>query len=342
MNPSLESLIKDYNSLCIMGMCKNAGKTEVFNYLLRKTAHKDMVLGITSIGRDGEELDAVTLTKKPRIFVRENTLIATSRQSLFLCDFTKEIIHCTGISTPMGEIIIVKALSAGYVDLAGPSTLFELSLILNKLYELGASKIIVDGALSRKSFSSPFITEACILATGAALNSSMEKVIDDTVFTVRLFSLKAIKDNHLIKIAETYGENNVVVVLNKHLEPKVIKVVSSLHCSKEVLEHVDSSTGYILVNGAVTDKLLQDLLSLRELLKNITLIVKDSTKLIISEEAYNKFIFLGGNIKVLKENSLVAVTINPTSPQGYDFPSHIFKEKLQEKLSIPVINIFTQ
>lgn len=340
MNPSLESLIKNYKSLCIMGMCKNAGKTEVFNYLLRKISHKDMVLGITSIGRDGEELDAVTLTKKPRIFIRKNTIVATSRQSLFLCDFTKEILHSTGINTPMGEIIIVKALSAGYVDLAGPSTLFELSLILNKLYELGASKIMVDGALSRKSFSSPYITEACILATGAALNSSMEKVIDDTVFTVRLFSLKAIKESQLIKIAENYGENNVVVVVNKHYESKVIKVVSSLHCSKEVLEHVDSNTRYILVNGAVTHKLLQDLLSLRELLKNITLLVKDSTKLIISEEAYNKFTFLGGTIKVLKENSLIAVTINPTSPQGYDFPANTFKEKLQEKLTIPVINIF--
>lgn len=340
MNASLENLIKDYNSLCIMGMCKNAGKTEVFNYLLSKASHNDIVLGITSIGRDGEELDAVTLTKKPRIFVRENTLLATSRQSLFLCDFTKEILHSTGINTPMGEIIIVRALSGGYADLAGPSTLFELSSIIEKLNELGASKIMVDGALSRKSFSSPFITEACILATGAALSSHMEKVIDETTFTVRLFSLEAIKDNQIIRVAEAHGENNVVVVINKYHEPKILKVVSSLHCSKEIIENVDSFTRYILVNGAVTDKLLLDLLSLREGLKNITLLVKDSTKLIISEDTYNKFIFLGGNIKVLKETSLLAVTINPTSPQGYEFDSHIFKEKLQEKINVPVINIF--
>lgn len=37
------------------------------------------------------------------------------------CDITKEILYATDFSTPMGDIIIVKALSDGYVDIAGPS-----------------------------------------------------------------------------------------------------------------------------------------------------------------------------------------------------------------------------
>ena len=62
------------------------------------------VLGLTSIGRDGESTDIVTGTEKPGIFVREGTLIATAKDMLRLGDITKEILMTTGIPTPLGEV----------------------------------------------------------------------------------------------------------------------------------------------------------------------------------------------------------------------------------------------
>ncbi|WP_040214729.1 hypothetical protein [Clostridium polynesiense] len=342
MKPSLRSLIKDYNSISIMGMCKNAGKTEVFNYILKETSKEDIILGITSIGRDGEEVDAVTLTKKPRIYINKNTILATARQSLSQCDFTKEVLYTTGINTPMGEIVLLKALSCGYADLSGPSTLFELSEVMNKLKELGASKLLIDGALSRKSLATPNITDGCILAAGAALNSSMEKVIDDTVHTVRLFSLDAIKDSRVKAIAEAHGENNVVVIIDKDYHTKKLSVISSLHSSKEILENLESSSRYIVINGSVTDRLLMDLFSVRELLKDIFIIIKDSTKLMVSKEVFEKFMLTGARIAVLRRINLLAVTINPTSPSGYEFNGEVFKDSLEKSLSVPVFNIFSE
>ena len=49
----------------------------MLNWLLAHTGRRQ-VLGLTSIGRDGESTDVVTGTEKPSIFVPAGTLIALS------------------------------------------------------------------------------------------------------------------------------------------------------------------------------------------------------------------------------------------------------------------------
>ena len=99
-----EQLLRQLHSvktMSIVGMCKNAGKTTMLNWLLEQ-GRLQGVLGLTSIGRDGESTDVVTGTEKPGIFVREGTLIATAQDMLRLGDITKEILMTTGIPTPLG------------------------------------------------------------------------------------------------------------------------------------------------------------------------------------------------------------------------------------------------
>ena len=119
MDKNLLRELESVKTMSIVGMCKNAGKTTTLNWILRQET--DRVLGLTSIGRDGESTDVVTGTEKPSIFVRRGTLVATAREMLRLGDVTKEILCTTGIPTPLGEVVIMRALSDGYVQLAGPS-----------------------------------------------------------------------------------------------------------------------------------------------------------------------------------------------------------------------------
>ena len=120
MHEELIRRLNETKTMSIVGMCKNAGKTTMLNWLLTG-GHLRGTLGLTSIGRDGESTDVVTGTEKPGIFVREGTLIATAKDMLRLGDVTKEILMTTGIPTPLGEVVILRARSAGYVQLAGPS-----------------------------------------------------------------------------------------------------------------------------------------------------------------------------------------------------------------------------
>ena len=54
-------LLKDYKRVSIIGMEKNVGKTTVLNQLIEDIGMKKIV-GLTSIGRDGEDTDVVTNT----------------------------------------------------------------------------------------------------------------------------------------------------------------------------------------------------------------------------------------------------------------------------------------
>ena len=162
MHDELIRRLNETKTMSIVGMCKNAGKTTMLNWLLT-AGHLRGTLGLTSIGRDGESTDVVTGTEKPGIFVREGTLIATAKDMLRLGDVTKEILMTTGIPTPLG--------------------------VSESFFALGAEKSVIDGALGRKSLGARAVAEGVILCTGASYNASMEKVIADTVHIYRLMNL---------------------------------------------------------------------------------------------------------------------------------------------------------
>ncbi len=212
--PNIFDMIQKYDSISIIGMNKNVGKTTTLNHILRE-ARGRISLGLTSIGRDGEELDRVTATEKPKIYIEEGTIIATAKQCLLNSDITREILKTTGFNTPMGEIIICRALSDGYVDLGGPSVNSYMVEICDELKRFGSELVIVDGALSRKTFASPSITNATILSTGAALSRSMLKVIEETSHTVKLLSLENEEDSPVLKLArEILNRGRIGIIHN--------------------------------------------------------------------------------------------------------------------------------
>jgi hypothetical protein len=96
----------------------------------------------------------------------------------------------------------------------------------------------------------------------------------------------------------------------------------------------------LFVSGMVTDKLLNFLRKQKEIADTI-LIVKDFTKLFITPEAYYAFTKKGGQIKVLLKTNLIAVCVNPTSPQGYILDSQKLCSELSEALRLPVYDIFS-
>lgn len=188
-NQPLTDALLTYASIAIIGMGKNAGKTTVLNHLLSLLADDKRTIAITSIGRDGEAVDVVTNTAKPGIWVRQGSLIVTTTGLLSACDITREIVMTTGISTPLGEVVILRALSGGAVQIAGPSMAEQLQLLMGALYEYGVSLVLVDGAISRKTFASPAICEAVILCVGASGNADMEESIRETAYACKLLQL---------------------------------------------------------------------------------------------------------------------------------------------------------
>ena len=304
MPENLLGRIENVRTLSLVGMCKNAGKTTVLNWILSRS--RGRVLGLTSIGRDGESTDVVTGTEKPGICVPEGTLIATAKDMLALSDITQEILYATGIPTPLGEVVIVRARSAGNVQLAGPSITAQLKTVSDLFFSLGAEQTIVDGALGRKSPGARTVAEGVILCTGASYDMRMEKVVSDTANIFRVMNLKK---------AETVPE-----------------------ASGKPLADLLKNAGEALVPGALTDSAVVPLLK-SGALRNARLVVKDPSRVLLSPETLDKLAVRNVALETVEAAEVLCVTVNPVSAYGWKFDPDAFLRALQAAVDVPVINV---
>ena len=302
MSSNLIQQLQSVRSMSIVGMCKNAGKTTMLNWLLAHSG-RGRVLGLTSIGRDGESTDVVTGTEKPSIFVPAGTLIATAKDMLWLGDVTKEILVSTGIPTPLGEVIIMRARSDGYVQLAGPSITTQLKSVSQTFFDLGAEQSIIDGALGRKSLGARQVAEGIVLCTGASYHMRM---VHDTVSIYRIMNL-----------------------------PKAQTVPAA---PEGTLEQCLKEQGEALVTGALTDSMVLPLLRAGVLRKK-RLVVADPSKVLLSPDTLDKMQLREVRLETAEAARTLCITVNPVSAYGWKFDKDEFRARLQEAVDVPVINV---
>lgn len=330
--------IKGFKTISVIGMDKNSGKTTVLNHILEE-GRGEYIFGLTSIGWDGESVDQVTNTEKPSIYVDSGTLMATAKGCLSRSDITLEIVGTTGINTPMGEVILARALSCGYVELAGPSTASGVSDVCGSLLKLGADQVIVDGALSRKSSASPSVTEGVILSTGASLSRDIDRVVEETEYITELFSINVEKDAEIIgKCREMLSYSKAGIIYDDG-SYKIIDIPTALEASNEITGYMNENTSYVAVKGIVTDKFLKGLMNSICIKEGVTLIIQDGTRIFAGKETFYMFEKRGFNIRAIDGINLICVTANPTSPYGYEFESRLFLEKLRLNIPFPVYDV---
>lgn len=327
----LYELIKPYRSIAMIGMCKNAGKTTVLNRLIADSNRAGEVIGLTSIGRDGESSDIVTNTKKPKIFVWGGTLFATAQQALPLGSVSKKIMDVTDMSTPMGNVIICKAMSDGFVQLAGPSMTVQLGRIRDELFQLGAERVFLDGALSRKSLSMPFVSDASVLCSGASFSPDLKRTVENTAYYVMLMSIKKTKWD----FSSINGKFAIVTDGEIVIENTLDEAVDELRRRK---------TGALLMRGGVTDAMARVLLSGGRFGGNIELVVEDGSRLLLSKQNYDKLFIAGANFGVINETNLLAVTVNPFSAYGTHYNKSEFFDAVRQRVpdNVAVVNVLEE
>lgn len=330
--------LKEFTTVSIIGMDKNVGKTTTLNHLIKETRGK-LTLGLTSIGRDGEDTDRVTFTPKPRIYVESGSILATSKECLLKGDTTLEILKTTGIHTPMGEVIIARCLSDGYVELGGPSRNTDISHVCEEMKSLGCDLVMVDGALSRKTLASPAITEATVLATGATISRSMPTAVEKTAHTYQLLSTPIVEDEKLRELSRQLILKHKVSIIDSEYKSRTVHTMTALEASKEVSEALQEDSQYLVIQGILGDKFVDELIKYTNLYKQLTFIVQDGTKLFLNRENLMKLNKSGAQIRTLDQINIIGLTANPTSPQGYSFDSFKFRSRLKEALGIPIYDV---
>jgi hypothetical protein len=310
------------------------------NALLDEAYESSTIIGLTSIGRDGERQDIVTQTDKPMIYAYGGTIIATAESLFHASDAKLEVMEITDFHTSMGKIVIGKVMIPGYVQIAGACTNNEIMLTSEKMLQHGASLVIVDGAIDRKTTASPSITEATILSTGAVLSRDMAKAVQKTVYQVTLFNLEELADASIRAIADEAIRGKRIAVIGEKTE--YLNIKTALNAGHKIAAALNEDSKYIVLSGSLVTKTVLDIIRTSRHYQHVTLIVRDATRIFIDYKDWIYFEKIGVKVKVLNEIKLLMLTINPTSPEGYYFDPKAYRERLEFYLKdLPVIDVMS-
>lgn len=336
MAADLLSSILSCRSLSIVGMAKNTGKTVCLNYVLDQLRTTNRVVAVTSIGLDGEKTDQVTQTEKPEVTLAVGTFFVTTEYHYRQRRLLSEICHLSEDRTSLGRLVTARVLQEGKVILAGPASTVRTRELIDQLQELGVDLTIVDGALSRKSPASPAITDGLILNTGAAIAPDLNSIVSKTRFVYQLTQLDEFETPDTESLMQCDSGIYALEDTNVHRLP----IASSLLFTK--CKDILFSHGYTLfVSGIVTDNML-DYLRTQPNVKDITLVVKDFTKIFVTPFVLQGFLQKGGRLKVLKRPNLLAICVNPTSPTGFKVESERLRNALGQVVDVPVYDVVAQ
>lgn len=266
-------------------------------------------------------------------------LIATCEDCLQECYFEYHILRKTKIRTPLGNILIIEASTEGLALVAGPSTNQDMEEVIAIFKTLNASKILIDGALFRKSIANIQIAEGIFLCTGASYHPDMDRVVHDTNTILQQLTLPKVPQDIYGMIKEHLKCKAVLVEKNNQLT--ALKLDSVVGNETIVVDSISKNTRYLYLNGGVSPLLIRLLIQHRHDIESLTMIVSDATKLIIEPVDMKHLEKMGITLFVINEIKILAVTYNPTSPFGYQFSNEEFYHKLKEKIHYPLINVLS-
>ncbi len=315
--------IDAFHTLAVMGMSKNTGKTVALNHLLAQAATDGGCVGVTSIGRDGEERDQVFFIPKPPVKVWPGTLVATARATLARAKVRCKLIDSTGIASPMGEIVIVKVLEAGDMEIAGASRGSDQRQVIARLQQCGAAQVLLDGALGRSQHASPAIADAVILATGAALGGGIADVLRKTRERLAILGIAAVDASTQALVAPLFAHGGVAL-WDRVGQPVFQAQIATLNAGAVLLQHKDADLGTIALSGAVGRSLWRSLMTLATLHTGLTVVVADGTRLFIENSDLLAFSQMGGRLLAWQAIQVAGITLNPYSPMGGSFAGDEF------------------
>ncbi|MCQ2322947.1 MAG: hypothetical protein MJZ47_04930 [Bacteroidales bacterium] len=330
--PFIKELVK-YKSCSIVGLEKNTGKTVCLNYVLDRLPLDGMRIAVSSIGIDGETTDQVTRTAKPEIILKANTFFATSEKHYLNRKLVSELVDVSDESTSLGRIVTAKALTKGKILLSGPSSNFGLRRWMTSMRKFDIDLILIDGALSRMSLASPATSESMILSTGAAYSANINTLVQKTAFVVEMINLDLTSEENRLRFNDIHSG---VWAVDDNDELHDLKVTSSLSTNlcTEGIEHCRT----LYLTGALTDTFLNHIRGKR-LFKETEVVVTDFTKIFLTPLLYKGFVSGGGKISVMMKSKLIAVTVNPTAPNGMVLDSEKLCKTLSEAINLPVYDL---
>jgi hypothetical protein len=347
----LSELTASVRRLALVGLAKNSGKTVTLAALLRELETEGRLIGVTSVGRDGEERDVIDARiEKPRVRLRAGSLVATTDALLSVSAIAHTVLENTGVRTPLGSVLIARLRDPGTIEVAGPSASEDVRAVSDAMLGHGAEQVLIDGAIDRRAASSPAVTDGLVMSTGAVLGSELQEVVSRTRDAVEVVRLAELTDTRVRALAERtqdaagrHRESRAASLLVSEdyevveLEPRFVLTSAS----EQIAAALDANprTRWLIVPGALPEAFLQGLLRARRG-GGLVLVVADSTRVFLVERGPDWYGRQGLEIQTLDTTALEAMTVNPVAPQSHSFDSVQLREAVAQAIDeVPIFDV---
>jgi len=344
----LSELTASARRLALVGLAKNTGKTETLAALLRELEAQRRCVGVTSVGRDGEERDVIdSRIEKPRVRLPARSLVATTDGLLRASAIAHELLEETHIRTPLGRVLVARLENAGAIEVAGPSAAADVRAVSDMMLAHGAEQVLIDGAVDRRAASSPSVCDGLLIATGAVLARDIEEVVQQTADAVELVRLPVLDDasaqgRRLHALAATTSGTSLLVAEEGDplvLPPRFVLLAES----EQIAQLLDENPGarWLLVAGALPEAFLRNLLQpLRRRRRELELVVSDPTHVFVWKAGSRWYRPHGVRLHALARAELRAITVNPVAPQSHRLDSVQLRARLAEAIAdVPIFDV---
>jgi hypothetical protein len=181
----------DVSRVAFLGLAKNVGKTTALVAALEELHRLGRAAGVTSAGRDGESLDAITGEPKPRFRVWPGQWVASAASTYVTASFPATLVERLPFSTRFGDVEIRRAEAEGEIEMIGPSTASQMRETADSLQRAGARIVLADGAIGRRAFAGAKIADGVVLAVGLAAGTDSAAALSAARSAVELIRLGA-------------------------------------------------------------------------------------------------------------------------------------------------------
>lgn len=332
--------------LSLVGLSKNVGKTTTTNALLQalldERLYEASQLALTSLGLDGEAVDALTGLPKPRYIPQAGLLVATTGDLLRQAEDEGarfERLQQLPGRTALGPVFLARVKQPGRVVIAGPTLLRDLRTALDRCGALGIKLGIVDGAINRLGAAASTVTDACILCTGASVAATPELAARRSVDVFKrlvtpqsahadaYMNEKLQTQTRLLRFSPNRPENQPASY-SGIAEPE-----DEARWIVDQMRNDEQGKVVCFLHGALTEELTRTLLNQlpqQAVTQQAELVVEDATKIFCHSVTLSRLAARGLDVRVARFIKVLAITMNPCTPEYSCTPQHFLNALLHE------------
>ncbi|PKN79480.1 MAG: hypothetical protein CVU48_05095 [Candidatus Cloacimonetes bacterium HGW-Cloacimonetes-1] len=333
------SRIIDHSSdevLAIIGLCKNAGKTSLMNWLISEST--GVKLGVMTTGRDGEEIDVAFGNPKPRVKLPEHTIFCCETAQLDALGSGITILQKLPWESASKAIWIVEANHPLETEIIGPATVKVQSQCAALMQSWGARKILIDGSIDRKSIALDPLVDALYIVAGGSFGTGKQILAE----LQRLIHLSTIPQY----CTESDSPTAARMKDSKTIWHKIdgswqdLRISSLLHTDQNVWNSILTVTNSeaLYLPGALTEAVFKRLYPWM-LQNGVSLICRHPHNIKLSDSNV-ECLLQGISVFALNVFKIRAIALNPWSVTGNHLDVASLRAALRQGIQqIPVIDI---